>query len=290
MYRCNNLTRRLFLVIVIIYTLLCQASCNRMDLPQITERIKPRIVQMVVITQETKDESPFTTVLIGTGFIVNNDGYVITAGHNIDMGELYIEQAQADVGELGLVIPPPPGITGGSDPPQPQRANHFEVVARDDKHDLALLKIKMTTDIVPSIGETLQAVYYDNFYGTLNVGNARFTKNISQNISIAVTGYTSDQFVTETRTGQVTSKELTNIIDSRLTVPSSSVSYSIADYFNTDINSTPGLSGSPVYSTRNGDIMGICINLIQDESGNSGITAIIPSRYILSLLESNNVR
>jgi S1-C subfamily serine protease len=288
----NSLSPKLFFIVIMVYILIFpfQLSCKSMSLSQITQGINPRVVQIVFVAQQTEGELTSDITPIGTGFLVNNDGYIITANHLIDLGEQYMQQTQAETKKLGITIPPPPNAI--NNPPVLQTpTNDFDVIARDNEHDLALLKVKMSTVISPLNGETLHGVIYSNdMGGSLFVGDAHFTKNISQNLSIAITGYPSNQMVPETKTGKVTSKEITSVINSRISLASGYVTYNVTDYFQTDITSNQVLSGSPVYSTKNGKIMGVCINVVQNESDSSVITAIIPSRYVLDLLESNNTR
>lgn len=261
-----------------------------MSLSQITQGINPRIVQIVFVAQQMEGELISDITLVGTGFLVNNDGYVITAKHLIDIGEQYMQQTQAEVMKLGIVIPPPPNVINNQSVSQIP-TNDFDIVARDDEHNLALLKVKMSTSISPLNGKTLHEVHYSNdTYGSLLVGDADFANKTSQNLSIAITGYSSNQFVSETKTGNVISEEIRSIMNLKLSVATSYVTYNIIDYYRTDIISTPDLSGSPVYSIKNGKIMGVCVNLVQNESDSSGATAIIPSRYILDILGSNNAR
>lgn len=262
-----------------------------MSLSQIIQSINPRIVQIVFVAQQMEGDLTFNITPIGTGFLVDNGGYVITANHLIDIGEQYMKQTQAETKKLAIVILPTSTIGNNQPVLQQVTTNDFDVAARDNKHDLALLKLKMTNSISPLNGKLLSEVHYSNgTSGTLSLGDAHFAKSISQNISVAMTGYPSNQLIPETKTGKVTSEEIPNINNSKLSVATGCVTYNITDYYHTDIISVPGLSGSPVYSTRNGEIMGVCINIVQNEFDSSGITAIIPSRYISDLLENNNTR
>ena len=131
--------------------------------------------------------------------------------------------AQAEVKKVGILIQEPSGVSGGPNlQTEPLlRINDFDVIARDEKHDLALLKIKMTTEVSPLNGEILHTVLYrdGSLSGTLNLGDASFTTSISSHNSISMTGYSS--FETDgglgTKTGKVTSGEIPNISNSQLT-------------------------------------------------------------------------
>jgi len=274
-----------------------QLSCKSMSLSQITQNMQQRTVQIVFVTHHSDSASTTDyTYPAGTGLLVNDDGYVITANHLLDMGEQFAQQsqAQAEIKKLAIEIQTPSNIRSMPSA-SPTWTNDFDIIARDEKHDLALLKIKMTTEVSPLNGEILYTVHYrdGSSSGTLNLGDAPFITSTSPNNSISMTGYSS--FETdgglEIKTGKVTSREISNISNSQLTdttglaVSSLNVIYSITGYYQTDITSNTLFSGSPVYSIKNGAILGMCINI----ADSSGTSVIIPSRYIMDLLKNNNV-
>jgi len=226
----------------------------------------------------------------GTGFIVNNDGYVITANHLLEMGKQFVQQSPADNKKVLIFVPSPPDRSDKFPQIRATMVNDFAVIAQDEKHDLALLKINLTGQNAPILFQTIHGfVFPQGTPMTLSFGNASLSLNISKGAAIAATGYsTAGQ---GTLTGNVTSGELTNVNNFVLTdatglaVSSLSIPYSISDYYQTDIISNTLFSGSPVYSPQNGAIMGMCINI----PNSSGKTAVIPGKYILDLLKSNGV-
>ena len=293
MNKRKKLTASLTLLMVCVLMLSSQVSCKSPS--EITQNMQQRTVQLVFAVQQKQGDTDVSFTPVGTGILVNNNGYVITADHLLDSKEQYTQQAQAEVKEMGIVVLAPPGASSFTNVPQPLTAiNDFDVIARDNKHDLALLKIKMLSVTSPLNGKTLLTVNFNrNVGGSLNVGVAHFSTGITRNNAIAVTGYISDavtgdisdQLMPETRTGNVTSKEMTSISSSQLSVATGSITYSISDYYQTDITSNPVLSGSPVYFPKNGDIVGICVS-IQD---GQAATIIIPCKYILDLITTNGV-
>ena len=216
----------------------------------------------------------------------------------IDIGEQYMQQSQSEVKKLGIIIPAPSiasgvfiapsGVFGGSE--LPQLTNDFVVIARDTTHDLVLLQIKMSSIIVPEQGSEDEVYYTQNVAGTLNVGTVHFATGISKNSPVAITGYTSEQTIPETKTGKLISKEIPIISNQKITVTTDDVTFHFTGYYQTDIASNSIFSGSPVHSTSNMAIMGICISTSQNEFDNSGAIYIIPSLYILDLLKSNNIK
>jgi S1-C subfamily serine protease len=281
---------KIFLITFFFVLLLTfQFSCRRIDFSQTAKNMSARVVQLVFISQQTESEHTPNIISIGTGFLVDDNGYVITASHLIDIGEQYAQQTQTQIKKLGIIILPPTVVSNSN--LSLTQTNDFEVISRDDKHDLALLKVKTNTVINPSNGERLDTVHYSNdIYGALSVGNLQFTENIAQNISFALTGYSSSQLVLETKIGKIVSNKITNIDKIQLSFPNGNVDYNITDYYLADVQTNSLLNGSPVYSTVNGKLLGVCVHIIQNESDNSGIIGIIPSRFIMELLINNDVR
>jgi hypothetical protein len=89
----------------------------------------------------------------------------------------------------------------------------------------------------------------------------------------------------ETKNGNVTSKEITDIHNPKLASISPGLVYAVTYFYTTDIISNPVLSGCPVYSPQNGAIMGMGISV----AGPAGQIVIIPAKYFLDLLKSNGV-
>ena len=75
----------------------------------------------------------------------------------------------------------------------------------------------------------------------------------------------------------------------------------IADTYLVDSEVNPGNSGGPVYLVESAEIIGVCVATkpapVRDEQGNpvsinetklyysSGLTVVIPSRYVIRLIE-----
>ena len=293
MNKRKKLTASLTLLIVCVLMLSSQVSCKSPS--EITQNMQQRTVQLVFAVQQKQGDTDVSFTPVGTGILVNNNGYVITADHLLDSKEQYTQQAQAEVKEMGIVVLAPPGASSFTNVPQPLTAiNDFDVIARDNKHDLALLKIKMLSVTSPLDGKTLLTVHFNrNVGGSLNVGVAHFSAGITRNNAIAITGYTSDavtgaisgELMPETKTGKVTSKEITDIHNPKLASISPGLVYAVTYFHTTDIISNPVFSGSPVYSPQNGAIMGMGICVVDP----AGQTVIIPGKYILDLLKSNGV-
>ena len=228
---------------------------------QITENIKSRIVQIALVTNRSYTSTGNVTI-IGTGFLLNDDGYIITAAHYIPfyvMGHpLPGENPPYNPLRPELVIVAP---ADGNPPVFPPPINDCEVVAIDRGRDLVLFKI---IPVVPGTPPPPFIAFSNGTHGFIDVGNAPLiTDNVSPDTTVAITFYSGNQTVPGTITGHVTYDPLRN-------------------YYTTDIvtdNKTNlDLSGSPVYSVRTGDIIGILI----------GSNVVIPSRYISELFNNKD--
>jgi hypothetical protein len=273
-------TTKLFLIIIAISLLgsLFQLSCKNANETQIAKNINRRIVQIVLLSQPTDSSAALTITLVGTGVMISNDGYIITAKHLLNADEQYLKQKNENTNKLGAII--------SSAAPNQDSINDFDVINVDVAHDIALLKLKSTNVISPLNGTVINEFHLGNgLLGTLNIGDVRLQNDISQNSNIAITGYPSNRLPPVIKTGKVVSKEITEAINSAVLLETGNITYTVSNYFQSDIISNPSLSGSPVYSPDNGDILGICINL----PGTGYQTVIISSRYILAVLTDNNI-
>ena len=260
MFKNRILSSKSFFAIMAICILVLpfQISCESKSLSEITEDISYRTVQIVFVQTDGEETKGITS--IGTGFLLNNSGGVVTSNRIIEAGDQCIRENES--GKMAVVIPAP-AIASGNQYSGWVATNDFDIIARDKENSLVLLKIKMGTVISPFNGKKLKEVHYHNHVsGTLNVGDAHFTGSVSQGAPIAITGYTSNEFTTETITGEVTSKEASGI-------------------YITDITLSSDLIGSPVYSANNGKIIGMC------DIDSSGKITIIPAGFIEKLMYKN---
>ena len=260
--------------------------------PTTADPLVLRTVQIVFIGQNLKNGTAVLLIPLGTGILVNNDGYIITANHILDLGAQYMQNIPADTKQLSIeILGYPYGHAYAV--ATPAITNDFSIVASDAAHDLALLKLKMpVVATVPGGVGPVRINFADGALGNLHVGDTPFSMTLAQNQSIAVTGYASEKIVQTTKTGKIASGKQIDISQSTLTDSTSlpgneiSVAYGLTDYYQTNISTNALLSGSPVYSPGHEEILGICINSNQD----SGTTAVIPGQYLVDLLRNNGVR
>jgi len=291
---------RIGIIISVLLSLsILATSCGKTTM-KITSDISSRTVKFLFIAYNAGQYAQGSSGIqeynypAGTGFIVNNDGYIITANHLLEMGKQFVQQSPAQVKKVVILIPPAPVTESYTPFDTPPPVDDYDIIARDETHDLALLKIKWDGQNEPTLPFMLHGYnIYTQTDGRISLGNASIDTGITKNTSIAVTGYSTDKTRPgpETKIGNITSGEMTEVLDPVLTdsvglaASSLDVPYSLTDYYETDIISDSLFSGSPVYSPANGTIIGMCVNI----PNSSGKTVIIPGKYILDLLKSNGV-
>ena len=115
-----------------------------MILAEAVERIRPSIVQIALMANDLSEDllskvgRPFLHIPLGSGFFVNEGGYVITANHVVDAGRQQIQQLPAGQKRLlvGLAHPNTENMRGNF------TLVAFDVLGNDTRHDLALLKLR----------------------------------------------------------------------------------------------------------------------------------------------------
>jgi hypothetical protein len=271
----------------------CLASCTSTSTnpSKGIDYMNPYIVQINLAATGLDDGRAFANIPIGTGFMVNRDGYVITANHVIGLGQYYMQKIPAASKKLGVIIPPPPEVLGCGPQPEPMPVNDFDIIARDEDHDLALLKLKLTYITPPSSGGKVLpfAQFSNGCNGTLPYTPISINADSpKEGEAIGISGYPLEQIVLITNTGHVASRTLNlkNVMFSR--APEGFPSQNIADCYFADVNINYGDSGGPVYLISNNSIIGVYLS-ITNQSDGSRMTVVVPARHVVDLLESNGV-
>lgn len=226
------------------------------------ERIKPSVVG---VGSFLKIRSP-SIQFGGTGFAVADGRYVITNAH--------VVAKPLDATKLETLIV----LVSKDGEPQPREA---ELLAIDNAHDLALLKIS---------GDPLPA---------LKLGDST---GVREGQTLAFTGFPIGMvlgFHPATHRGMVaaiTPVALPGITAKQLTAQTiSRLRNSVYRVFQLDGTAYPGNSGSPLYDPADGTVYGI-INAVFVQgtreaaiSRPSGITYAIPSQHIRALLKREKI-
>jgi S1-C subfamily serine protease len=244
-------------------------------LPAAIENIRPAVIQVGLLRLEPPAQP--VRLPLGTGFLVTDDGWFITAKHVIDDANKLIEENPTL--EL-LPIAAYPGTN--TDVPIKRRATFFsgntEVMAMDDANDLALMRTWPPKN-VPSL--TVGMVGSPPITDPLRPAAASISVDRPiEGSTVAVSGYPLAEAAMVTNAGHVASSWAMD---------------GIYDRYLGDLTANPGNSGGPVYRLSDGKVIGVCrAGKLAPVVGGEGhyaadITVIVPSTYVVALMESKGL-
>jgi serine protease Do len=268
----------------------------KMNLSQSIDKLIDSIVQISF-------ESPTGRGTLGTGFFINDDGYVLTARHVIadiksNPGiKLLVGVAYPNIEESGLRI-----------------SNSFniiesEVIDEDAIHDLAIIKLKVNPFKAKF---PILIKLKDKEIGAIKcVVPELDPRRPKAGNNIAVSGYPFTGMILITTSGSIASSwgvESKEIQSEH--APLGFTRHDISDVYLADLTVNPGNSGGPVYTVDEGKIIGVCVSqllsvaLTVDSSGkvvptsaigppvlyNSSVANIIPIKYAIDLLKKNKLK
>lgn len=236
-------------------------EAGQAELPETTTKIKPSIVAVGSFKQTNSPQF----VLRGTGFIVGDGSLVATNAHVIPEstdpdGPTLVIQVRSSNGELQL-----------------RRA---QLTSRDKEHDLAVLRIEgpslpaLTLANSDTVREG-QSVGFTGFPigGALGFSPVTHRGIVSSITPIALPGGNAQQ------------------LNQRLIRQLKSGAFNI---FQLDATAYPGNSGSPVFNTESGEVIGV-INMVFIKGSKeaaltapSGISYAIPANFLRDLIKQSN--
>jgi S1-C subfamily serine protease len=217
----------------------------------------------------------------GTGFFVNNDGYVVTAKHVVDTAKKRFDSGPEEEGKHAIAILLPwPNIDANFR--ARFRGVPFDVIAADSTHDLAVLRVRQNPfagDIGPiRVGTNM--VDMPCAVARLNPARPR------DGTSIAVSGYPLNEFALVTNAGVLASSWA---VDVETSTPSQ-----VNERYLGDLEVNHGNSGGPAYLIDDGSVIGVCIaTKTTVYSGgarvSTGLAELVPVRYAIDLLDRQGI-
>lgn len=263
--RLRNILMKYFLnqlikVIAIFGTM--SASTYAVQLADTVEKIKPSIVGIGLHTPTSRPQN----VLHGSGFVVGNGTLIITNNHVLPelLDEVLLQKMAV--------------FTGSGKSAKVRKA---KIVARSEEHDLAILKIE---------GRSLPS---------LELASKDY---IREGTSIAFTGFPIGSVLglyPVTHRGIIASitPTIVPVSDSR-NISAKMLRRMKNPYlvYQLDATAYPGNSGSAMYDTRTGEVVGIINKVFVQESKEaviskpSGITYAIPVKYLHELLKKHGIK
>jgi len=277
-----------------------------MEVAQAVDQVRPSIVQIMLHASDFSNGlrrqlgRPFISRSLGTGFIVNSGGYVITARHVVkDINTLseYFKEAVTKQLYVGLAILNTENMRGNFSIVQ------FDMVDEDALHDLVLLKLKRN----PFKGEVRSGININSKEVPLLFGTVKLNPDRPKDgAAVGISGYPLSEPVLVTNAGWMATSWAFQTKE--VPVPGSPDWFyhlEIADSYLADVRANPGNSGGPVYLIDDGTVIGVCVASklvpIVDQQGNvvtidgqqlnysSGLTVVVPSKYVIDLLKKHSL-
>ena len=290
---------------------LCSPYGMSQTLPDTIDRLRPTVVRVVrACSYET--EAELSRRSGGTGFLVSEEGFVLTAAHVVEPCPASVQGATA--GErrplraqhfsIGFALP-----HTGTDQTHTRENFTFvgaEIVDSDGIHDVALLRVSQNPfRIGVKSGYTLNGAELE--LGRPNVAILS-TREVREGEAIAISGYPLDldHPVFDTNAGIVASVHSSR--DFRLPTYFNSATDQLQarvgfDLYEADTRVNHGNSGGPVYDVSSGEVIGICSafrlaplegadnqSLQNSDYGyNSGLAVIVPIAYGTMLMSKHKI-
>ena len=305
-----------FVVLLVLGSFAAAADGDqRLSLPDAIQLVGPSVVAIQCVfdrlPEQTQDalRAPFYRWVCGSGFIVNDEGYVLTALHVVEGFEgtttVPIRQGEKEnqyPSGVGRLVA---GIALHVDSPSVQIREstsdiQMTVVDRDKKHDVALLK--MVRSPFRNVRDPPMVLTRTEQVNSPVPGIVMFdVARPAEGEGVAISGFPLYGLAMKTNSGTVASSWET---DKRQSGPQ----LGLVDSYVTDVQVNPGDSGGPVYSVTTGAVIGLCdsfdIALVSQSDPshspvvingknleyNSGLANVIPAKYLVQLLDKNKVK
>ena len=268
----------------LVLSLVCLGSCTsalafspsqKYTLEEVYESDSPATLQ-IVYTPPNFPAVP--SIIYGTGFLVGDQGYFITASHVVDKYEKGTSRETAVVHQRD-------GNGSGL---------WFDLVEEDKEHDLALCKIigvfplkKSSQILKEQNGRPQQSL---RPVTSLAVAD----RLIKAGEPIALLGFPLGAFVTPVIQGG--NVAATNAV---LTSAYNFPGFHGRDNFLVSVSGNHGNSGGPVISLSTNEVIGVLVQyvpapLITTPDGNqipqqSGLMVAVPAKFVIQLLKHNNL-
>ena len=215
---------------------------------------------------------PENAGVVGTGFLINKEGYFITAAHVLSLYE-------PDSSQLTATIRQKDGNGGG---------RWFEIIEKDERRDIALCKIKGYTPHLPKslVGDNPNA---DTVFASLRIAS----EPVQTGQFVVLAGFPLGAWNPAIQFGTVAATQTINPNAGR-------VGAGQRELIQIAVAGNKGNSGSPVISLRTEEVVGVVVQAVPAPlfvpgdsplpvGQSSGLMLAVPSSWIIDLLNRNHV-
>jgi len=260
--------------------------------------VKPSVVQIKFKSDAAMPE--YQEGIAGTGIVISDEGYVLTAARVITETEAALRGKGASKVEFfaGISIDATAGPGGSS-------RGSFSYIPctikdSDPVHDLAILQL------TPSpFSEAFQAgIKIGDKEPKVTLGVAKLEQSVPpEGQTVLVSGYPFSIPTLVTQKGMIASESLTGVPTQRPSAAGGFLPAEIEDAILLDAAVNPGNSGGPVYLPGEHTVIGICEasepslifatqpqqTVVAGAGRNSGLAVVIPIKYAIALLQKNKI-
>jgi|HubBroStandDraft_2_1064218.scaffolds.fasta_scaffold128938_2 S1-C subfamily serine protease len=261
-------------------------------------QMKPLVVQIKFKSDSAKPE--YQEGIAGTGIVVSDEGYVLTAAHVITETEAALRANNAAKVEFFVGI----SIDATSGPSANSRGSFAYIPCTikdtDPAHDLAILQLTQS----PFSEAFRLGIKTGDKEPKVTLGVAKLDQSLPlEGQTVLVSGYPLSIPRLVTQKGMIASETFTLVQMQRLNAPAGSLTPEIEESVLLDAVVNPGISGGPVYLPGEHSVIGICDayepssifttqrsqTVVPGAAQNSGLAVVIPTKYAIALLQKNKI-
>jgi S1-C subfamily serine protease len=259
--------------------------------------MKPSVVQIKFKSDSAKPEHQ--EGIAGTGIVVSDEGYVLTAAHVVTGTEAGLRGEGATKVEffvgVSITMSGPAANSGGSFSYIP-----CTIKDTDPAHDIAILQLAQN----PFAEAFRRGIKIGDKEPKVMLGVAKMDQSVpTEGQTILVSGYPLSIPTLVTQKGMIASEPFTGAQTQRPNTPVGSLTPEIEDSILLDAVVNSGISGGPVYLPGGHSVLGICEafepspiftsqqpqTVVPGAGQNIGLAMVIPIKYAIALLQKNKI-
>jgi S1-C subfamily serine protease len=261
-------------------------------------QMKSSVVQIKFKSDSPKPE--YQAGIAGTGFVVSDEGYVLTAARLITETEAALRASNATKVEFFVGI----SIDTISDPMANFRGSFTDILCTikdtDSVHDIAILQLTQN----PFLAAFRLGIKIGDKEPKVALSVAKLDQSLPpEGQTVLVSGYPLSSPTLVTQKGMVASEIYTVVQVQGPSAPAGSLTSEAEDTILLDAVVSPGNSGGPVYLPGEHSVIGICEAyesspvfttqrppaLVSGAGQNSGLAVMIPIKYAIAFLQKNKI-